>query len=225
MNVFCLFHIASKCTQTYHFGIQKIFLWGGDQPPAPHPTPKYATDWICQTSTKWSSNLTCCGQGHNSPQIHNIQQQAVQHTTIHIKSNKCVSKMLTRHTGTAKPMYSTTTPISRPTFTVTTAIYLLPCVTLTFDLLTSKLIVSRPCPLTTCANLHQISSIIFKISSWQVWLVTDRWTDKLSNRLKTHCLCLSVWPDGAIMRADSFNKTTELAEDNGWTRDMILRKL
>ena len=161
---------ASKCTQTYHFGVQKIFLWGGDQPPAPHPTPKYATDWICQTSTKWSSkvsDLTCCGQGHNSPQIHNIQQQAVQHTTIHIKSNTCVSKMLTRHTGTTKPMYSTTTPFTRPT--VTTAIYLLPCVTLTFDLLTSKLIVSSPCPLTTCANLHQISSIIFKISSWQVW--------------------------------------------------------
>ena len=33
--------------------------------------------------------------------------------------------MLTRHTGTAKPMYSTTTPFSRPTFTATTAIYLL----------------------------------------------------------------------------------------------------
>ena len=43
-----------------------------------------------------------------------------------------------------------------------------PRVTLTFDLLTSKLIVSRRCLLTTCANLHQISSIIFKISSWQV---------------------------------------------------------
>ena len=71
--------------------------------------------------------------------------------------------MLTRHTGTAKPMYSTTTPFSRPTFPVTTAIYLQPCVTLNFDLLTSKLIVSRPCPLTTCANLHQIGSIIFKI--------------------------------------------------------------
>ena len=38
----------------------------------------------------------------DSPQIHNIQQQAAQHTTIHTKSNKCVSKMLTRHTGTAK---------------------------------------------------------------------------------------------------------------------------
>jgi len=138
----------------------------------PHWNPKYATEWICQTSTKWSSKVcvsTCCGQGDNSPQIHNIQQQAVQHTTIHTESNKCVSKMLTRHTGTAKPMYSTTTPFSRPTFTVTTAIYLLPCVTLTFDLLTSKLIVSRPCPLTTCANLLQICSIIFKISSWQVW--------------------------------------------------------
>ena len=46
--------------------------------------------------------------------------------------NKCVSKMLTRHTGTAKPMHSTTTPFSRLTFTVTTAIYLLPYVTLTF---------------------------------------------------------------------------------------------
>ena len=46
-------------------------------------------------------------------------------------------------------------------------------------------------------------------------LVTDGWTDKQSNRLRTHCLCLSVWPGGAIMRADSFNKTTELAEDNG----------
>ena len=74
--------------------------------------------------------------------------------------NKCVSKMLTRHTGTAKPMHSTTTPFSRLTFTVTTAIYLLPYVTLTFDLLTSKLIVSRPCLLTTCANLHQIGSIM-----------------------------------------------------------------
>jgi len=32
-------------------------------------------------------------------------------------------------------------------------------------------------------------------------LLTDGWTDKLSNRLRTHCLCLSVWPGGAIMRA------------------------
>jgi len=45
-------------------------------------------------------------------------------------------------------------------------------------------------------------------------LVTDGCTDKLSNRLRTHCLRLPVWPDGDIMRADSFNKTTELAEDN-----------
>ena len=45
--------------------------------------------------------------------------------------------------------------------------------------------------------------------------VTHGWTDKLSNKLRTHCLCLPVWPGGAIMRADSFNKTTELAEDNG----------
>ena len=103
VRVFCLFHTASKCTQTYHFGAKKFSLEGPASPP--YWNPIYTTDWICQTSsTKWSSKVcvsTCCGQGHNSPQIHNIQQ-AVQHTTIHTKSNKCVSKMLTRHTGTAK---------------------------------------------------------------------------------------------------------------------------
>jgi len=137
VRVFCLFHTAPKCTQTYHFGPTRFSL-GRNNLPAPHRTPisvysasppywnpKYATDWICQTSTKWSNKVcvsTCCAQGHNSPQIHNIQQQAVQHTTIHTESNKCVSKMLTCHTGTAKPMYSTTTPFTRPTFTVMTAI-------------------------------------------------------------------------------------------------------
>ena len=177
VRVFCLFHTASKCTQTYHFGAKKFSLEGPASPP--YWNPIYTTDWICQTSsTKWSSKVTvcvstCCGQCHNSPQIHSIQQQAVQHTTIHTKSNKCVSKMLTHHTGTAKPMYSTTTPFSRPILPVTTAFYLLPYVTLTFDLLTSKLIVSRTCPLTTCAKLHQISSIILRISSWQVWWQTD----------------------------------------------------
>ena len=39
VRVFCLFHTASKCTQTYHFGAKKIFLWGRDQPPPLHPTP------------------------------------------------------------------------------------------------------------------------------------------------------------------------------------------
>ena len=45
VRVFCLFHTASKCTQTYHLGAIKVFLWGGDQPlvpplsasTAPHP--------------------------------------------------------------------------------------------------------------------------------------------------------------------------------------------
>jgi len=80
------------------------FFWVRAAAPLPHFTPigiyvaspshwnpKYATEWICQTSTKWSCKVcvsTCCGQGHNSPQIHNIQQQAVQHTTIHTESNK-----------------------------------------------------------------------------------------------------------------------------------------
>jgi len=135
------------------------FFWVRAAAPLPHFTPigiyvaspshwnpKYATEWICQTSTKWSCKVcvsTCCGQGHNSPQIHNIQQQAVQHTTIHTKSNKA--------------------NISGDDCNLR----------MTNDLLTSKLIVSRPCPLSTCVNLHQIGSIIFKISSWQIWWQTD----------------------------------------------------
>jgi len=39
VRVFRLFHTASKFTQSYHFGAKKIFIWGGDQPPAPHSTP------------------------------------------------------------------------------------------------------------------------------------------------------------------------------------------
>jgi len=39
VRVFCLFHTASKFTQSYHFGAKKIFIWGEDQPPAPHSTP------------------------------------------------------------------------------------------------------------------------------------------------------------------------------------------
>jgi len=45
VRVFCLFHTASKCTQTYHLGAIKVFHWGGDQhlvptlstSTAPHP--------------------------------------------------------------------------------------------------------------------------------------------------------------------------------------------
>ena len=97
VRVFCLLKTASKCTQTYHFR---------------HLLKSYDTDRICQTSRKWSTTV------HKSTTYNNPYK-------IHTKSNKCVSKMLTCHTGTAKPMYSTTTPFSRPTFTVTTAIYLL----------------------------------------------------------------------------------------------------
>jgi len=67
-----------------------------------------------------------------------------------------------------------------------------PRVTLTFDLLTPTLIVSRPCPVDQ--TYHLASQSVHSFSKYRVHKFANRRTDIL----RTLCFCLPVWYGGSI---------------------------
>ena len=217
VRVICLFHTASKCTQTYHFGPKIFFSEEGitflhHTPPlsastAPHriseilnkpliglvrPAQNEAVQFVFQLVLDKVTTVHKSTTYNNK--LYNIQQSIQNQTSPSARCSPAIWGQLNLCTAPRLPLQGQHLQWH---CNLSSALCDL-------DLWPTDLKADRFTPLPV-DHLCQFASNQFNHFQHIVLtsLVTDGWTDKLSNRLRTHCLCLSVWPGGAIMRADT----------------------